>query len=233
MRRILVTRPEPGASATATRLVAMGFSPVVLPLTRIVPMPPQPAGACDAVTVTSANALRHAPADLLGPLIGKRLFAVGEATAKAAREAGFRDIAIAGGTAESLAALIGQTMPAGAHILHLAGRERTAGFEEELARLGFSVGIVETYRADEIACAPEFLARAAGDAPLWGALAFSERAGGLLAALSQRDEIRERFEETRFFCISAKVAAALSGRRVLVAETPTEEAVLALLSSQG
>ena len=55
----------------------------------------------------------------------------------------------------------------------------------------------------------------------------------LLAALAERPEIRERFEETRFFCISAKVAAALPGRRVLVAEAPTEEAVLALLSSQG
>lgn len=233
MRRILVTRPEPGASATATRLVAMGFSPVVMPLTRIVPMPPQPAGACDAVTVTSANALRHVAADFLAPLLGTRLFAVGATTAKAASQAGFRDIAVADGTAESLAALIGQAMPAGGRILHLAGRERTAGFEEELSRLGFSIEIVETYRADVIAYAPEFLARVPGDAPLWGALAYSERGGSLLAALSQRDEIRERFEETRFFCISAKVAAALPGRRVLVAETPTEEAVLALLSSQG
>ena len=233
MRRVLVTRPEPGASAMAVRLAAKGFAPVVLPLTEIVPVPPRDPGACDAVVATSANALRHAPAGFLAGLAGRRLFAVGEATATAARRAGFADIVAAAGTADDLAALIGQAMPAGARILHLAGHERTAGFEEELTRRGFAVEIVETYRADEAGYEPDFLARMLGGAPLWGALAFSERGGHLLAALAERPEIRERFEETRFFCISAKVAAALPGRRVLVAEAPTEEAVLALLSSQG
>lgn len=233
MRRVLVTRPEPGASATAARLRAMGFSPVLLPLTRVVSVAPRDPGPCDAVAVTSANALRHAPAGLLARLAGLPVFAVGEATAGAARQAGFADIAVAAGTAEHLAALIGAVLPAGARVLHLAGRDRTAGFEEALARLGFAVEIVETYSAEEAAFAAGSPGNLAGDAPLWGALAFSERGGRLLAALAARPELSQAFEETRFFCISAKVAAALPGRHVLVAEAPSEEAVLALLSSQG
>lgn len=233
MRRVLVTRPEPGASATAARLRAMGFCPVVLPLTRIVATPPAAPGPCDAVVATSANALRHAPADFLGPLLGRRLFAVGEATASAARRAGFADIAVAAGTAVDLAALIGRDVPRGARLLHLAGRERTEGFEDDLRARGFAVEIVETYRAEEVACEAGFISRLLAGEPLWGALAFSERGGMLLSALADRPQFREAFEGTRFFCISAKVAATLRGRDALAAAQPTEEAVLALLSSQG
>ena len=233
VRRILVTRPEPGASATAARLQAMGFCPVVLPLTRIVATPPAASGPCDAVIATSANALRHAPADFLAQLRARKLFAVGEATASAARRAGFSTIAAAAGTAADLAALIGREMPAGARLLHLAGRERTQGFEEDLAARGFTVSVVETYRAEEVACEAGFISDRLAGAPLWGALVFSERGGMLLSVLARRPEASQAFEETRFFCISAKVAAQLAGFDRRVAETPTEEAVLALLSSQG
>ena len=140
-RRVLVTRPEPGASATAERLKAMGFVPVVLPLTRIVPVRPPEPGPCDAVAVTSANALRHAPEDLIASLAKKPLFAVGDATAEAARQAGFADVRAAAGTAADLAAMMGGALPPGARILHLAGRDRTEGFGEDLRRLGFAVEI--------------------------------------------------------------------------------------------
>ncbi|MGB5801993.1 MAG: hypothetical protein WBG88_17980, partial [Mesorhizobium sp.] len=38
-RRVLVTRPEPGAAGTAKRLAALGFEPVLLPLTQTVALP--------------------------------------------------------------------------------------------------------------------------------------------------------------------------------------------------
>ena len=232
MRGVLVTRPEPGASATAVRLRAMGFAPFVLPLTEIVAMPPAAPRPCDAVVATSANALRHAPADYLAALAGRRLFAVGAATAAAAREAGFADVAVAAGTASDLAVLIGREMAPGARLMHLAGRERTAGFAEDLARRGFAVEIVETYRAEELFYETGFIRERLNDAALWGALVFSERGGLLLAALAGREGLGDLFEGTRFFCISDKVAATLAGRHAVVAAEPGEEAVLALLSSQ-
>lgn len=232
MRRVLVTRPEPGASATAARLEAMGFAPVMLPLTKIVAMAPATPAPCDAVIVTSPNALRHAPAEFLLPLLARRLFAVGEATASVARHTGFHHVAAAAGTAIGLAALIGREMPVGAQLLHIAGRERTQGFEEDLERRGYAVEIVETYRADEIIYESGYISRHLAGAPLWGALALSERAGMMLAALTQRPEAGKYFEKTRFFCISAKVGATLGSRQILVAEQPSEEAVLALLSSR-
>lgn len=232
MRRVLVTRPEPGASATAARLEAMGFAPVVLPLTQIVAMVPDKPARCDAVIATSPNALRNASAEFLAPLLDRRLFAVGEATASAARRAGFDNVVAAAGTAIDLAALIGQEMAAGASLLHIAGRERTQGFEQDLERRGFMVEIVETYRADEIIYQDDYIIEHLSGAPLWGALALSERAGMMLAALTQRPQVGKHFEKTRFFCISAKVGATLGSRQILVAEQPSEEAVLALLSSR-
>lgn len=235
-RRVLVTRPQPGADATAARLAAMGFVPVVLPLTRIVAIEPAPAPdpeKHDAVVATSANALRHAPPRLLAALAARPLFAVGDATAGFARESGFRDVRSASGTAIDLAAAIDAALRPGARLLHLAGTERTAGFDEALRRSGFAVEIAETYRAAEISHTTDFLKSALSDGPIWGALAFSERGGRLLAKLSARASAREHFEKTSFFCISDKAAAplrAFAGSRIAVSSAPTEDGVLALLS---
>lgn len=196
-------------------------------------MTPALPGVCDAVIATSPNALRNASAAFLENLLSHRLFAVGDATASVACQAGFHDVATAAGTAIDLAALIGREMAVGARLLHIAGRERTQGFEEDLGERGFKVEIVETYRADEISYDNEFISTHLAGAPLWGALALSERAGMMLAALIRRPQAREYFEKTRFFCISTKVGATLHGQQVLVAGQPSEEAVLALLSSQG
>ena len=60
MRRLLVLRPEPGASATAGRARTLGLDPVLMPLFEIEPIAwtaPDPAGF-DALLLTSANAVR-------------------------------------------------------------------------------------------------------------------------------------------------------------------------------
>lgn len=236
MRRVLVTRPQPGADETAKRLAEMGFAPVLLPLTRIVAVEPQrlpdPANV-DAVTVTSANALRHAPAALLAALAAKPLFAVGDATAAAAERAGFRHVRSASSTARELAALIGGSTPRGGRVLHLTGTVRTAGFEEDLRGRGLEVEIVEFYCAEPVDHADAHLADILAGGAIWGAPVLSTRAGELLAALAGRVAARRTLEEARFFCISDKAAAPLlhlGAERVSVSIEPTEEGVLALLS---
>src|SRR5262245_13133093 len=93
--RVLVTRPEPGASRTARRLAEQGFEPVVLPLTEIRALPSDhfpDAANVDAVAVTSANAIRHAPRPLISTLAGKPVFAIGGETARAVKNAGFATV---------------------------------------------------------------------------------------------------------------------------------------------
>jgi uroporphyrinogen-III synthase len=238
VRRVLVTRPQPGADETAHRLKAMGFAPVVLPLTEIVPVaiPQLPiADDVDAVIVTSVNAVRHAPAGLLRPHFAKPLFAVGDATAGAAAAAGFTDVRSASGTAVDLAALIASRMPRGARLLHLAGVDRTAGFAEQLERLNFPLQVMDVYAAERVSYATDFLISTFAEGDLWGALALSLRAGEFLAEIAARHEFDEAFEKTKFFCISQKVAAPLRNLNrgtVLCSDEPTEASVLHLLSSR-
>src|SRR5690606_39064182 len=133
-----------------------------------------------------------------------------------------------------LARLIGRQMPVGSRLLHLAGVQRTAGFEEDLLRRGFQVDVLELYSAEKISYPTDFLLRLLSGAPVWGAPVLSERAAVLLTALVGQDLLPQVFEETRFFCISEKVAQPLwlfAAGRIFVSDDPSAESVMALVSS--
>src|SRR6185312_12392264 len=109
--RILVTRPEPDASRQADKLVARGHAAVLAPLLSIEPIanvPLQLKGA-RAVLVTSRNALSVLAAHhKLAEALALPLFAVGEATARAAQGLGFADVTAGPGTGEALAKLVSE-----------------------------------------------------------------------------------------------------------------------------
>ena len=101
--RILLLRPEPGASQSAERARAMGLEPVVAPLFSILSAAwdAPAAGDFDAVLLTSANAARHG-GTRLAHYTHLPCFAVGEATAEAARAAGFAEVHTGPGDAAAL-----------------------------------------------------------------------------------------------------------------------------------
>lgn len=121
-RPIAVLRPEPGSGRTADRLAALGATVIRRPLFAIVPVawtPPDPAGF-DALVLTSANAVRHA--DIAATSLARLpVWAVGSATAAAARAAGLRVVRTGAAGVAALTADRGET-----RLLHLAGRERMA-----------------------------------------------------------------------------------------------------------
>src|SRR5690606_41867561 len=90
MRRILVTRPEPGASSTAQKLRQMGYEPIILPLTRIESLNADeqidPA-AYAAIAVTRPNAARHVLDSTARTLPDLRCYAVGNDTGAVSRAA--------------------------------------------------------------------------------------------------------------------------------------------------
>lgn len=227
--RVLVTRPEPGASATAKRLKAAGMEPVLLPLTRIEALAasfPDGADGHDAVALTSANAVRLAPPGFLASIAHLPCHAVGEATAEAARRAGLNVVAADAGDAQGLAAGLIAALPRGARVLYPCGRVRTKGFDDELARAGIDVTAIEIY--DAVACDPssDEIARQVGAAPLSAALVHSRRGGELLADIMSRPELRSIFEGTVVIGISAKALEPLRDRPVAVASAPSEPALI-------
>ena len=113
---ILVTRPEPDNAKTAAALRARGYEPLLSPMLRYEAIPFQGGGeaAYDGVVITSANAIRvieNHPSRR--HLFGVRAFAVGEATAEAARSAGFGDVVSAKTGAKALGDLIVKNAAAG------------------------------------------------------------------------------------------------------------------------
>lgn len=119
-RPILAIRPEPGCSATVAAGKAAGLTIEGCPLSRVRPVRwALPAGDFDALLLGSANALRMG-GTLVEKLVDKPVYAVGEATAEAARRAGFA-IAATGetGLQALLDGLAGKTL----RLLRLSGRE--------------------------------------------------------------------------------------------------------------
>lgn len=117
IRRVWVTRAEPGAARTADRLTALGSTPIVVPLLTLAPLPgaldaaPEP-DAVASLALTSPNGV-EAFAPLIPRFRDHPVFAVGDATAEAARAAGFADVRSAAGDIHALARLIAAEAPLG------------------------------------------------------------------------------------------------------------------------
>lgn len=121
MRKLVILRPEPGASRSAARASALGLECVVCPLFDVEPVgwtTPDP-GRFDALLLTSANALHHAGPGLAA-LTSLPVIAVGDATAAAAREAGLTVCKVGTSGVEALL----DTVPVEKRLLHLAGQDR-------------------------------------------------------------------------------------------------------------
>lgn len=127
---LLVTRPEPGCGATVARALALGLDARRLPLFAARPFDwtVPDAGTFDALMLTSAQAARLGGSGLAA-LAALPVYAVGEATAAAARDAGFGVAAV--GARDAQALLDGMASLGKRRILWLCGRDRSA-FEADM-----------------------------------------------------------------------------------------------------
>jgi uroporphyrinogen-III synthase len=237
MRRVLVTRPEPGASATAQVLRSAGFDPAALPLTEVRPLPADEfeMPTIDAVAVTSANALRHASHSLLARITTLPLYAVGEATADTAGDAGFSNVVAGPGDAAGLAAAMGAVLAPGSVVLYLCGKVRKPDFEQGLRGRGIRVITLETYDTVPVLVADGDLKRL-GSEQLLAVLVHSAEAAKALAALATRPTVARLFEGTLLVAISRRAAApaeAVFAGRIVVARDPTDAAMIEALIGSG
>jgi uroporphyrinogen-III synthase len=209
--RLLVLRPQPGADETAARARALGLEPLVAPLFSVRPLawtPPDPA-AFDAVMLTSASAARQASGGL-APFKAMPCYAVGEATAAAAEEAGFTDIRVGPDDGKALLLMMAEDGVRAA--FHACGEDHLAFGHPDVA----------------IARVPVYAAEAADRLPVPAegtlALLHSPRAAALFAALAG-DRSR-----VRIAAISAKTARAAGEgwQSISVAPRPRDQALLEL-----
>jgi uroporphyrinogen-III synthase len=140
---ILAIRAEPGCRATVAAGREAGLAITPCPMSEIRPVPwTMPPDAFDGLLLGSANALRAGGA-LVDNLVDKPVYAVGEATAAAARKAGF---SIAGTGPGRLQALLDSLAGQSLRLLRPTGREHVPvvpppGIEIETAIVYESMGL--------------------------------------------------------------------------------------------
>ncbi len=226
---MLVTRPEPGASETAARLLELGFRPVIAPATIVESRKINVASLPQAVLVTSGNAIPALPESLLDvPLL-----AVGDATAARAKAAGFLTVHSAGRDAEALVELVTTLCRPTAGPLLLASGE---GLGDDLVAVlqdrGFRVERRIAYAARPVESLPEEATAALSNGTLRAALFFSPQSARVFVTILQRDLPALNVRGIEALAISSQTGAALAvlpWQRIRVASNPNQEDLLKLL----
>jgi uroporphyrinogen-III synthase len=236
---VLITRPRPAAQALAARLEELGHAALVEPLLTITEDTDgraRLAGALDGVQAllfTSTNGVASFAAASARRDI--RVFAVGDGTAAAARQAGFAEVESAQADVAALVELVAARLAPGAGaLLHASGHQVAGDLAGRLGRLGFAVRSVPLYRAApaEALSAPTVRALRAGEVD--AALFFSPRTAAGFVRLARAAGIERSCAGMAGVALSAAVAAELEGlgwRQLLVADAPTEAAVLKALGA--
>ncbi|OYV36621.1 MAG: hypothetical protein B7Z81_07140 [Acidocella sp. 20-61-6] len=221
--KILVTRPEPGASITAARLTGMGYQPVVAPcltITRHAPeLPENPA----AIIVTSSQVIPALPQRYRNTPI----FCVGDATAGRLRTAGFNSVISASGDAKDLAALIIAHRQPGSYLLAVGARHGLA-LAQHLRKAGLTIIRRTLYAATPTRALPPTVRAALQDGSIETALFYSAESARAFIKLNPPNTAN-----VTALALSPAVAAALGDlpwTKIRVALAPTEADLLAYLT---
>jgi uroporphyrinogen-III synthase len=217
-RLVLAIRPQPGCDATVVAGRAAGVPVTGCSLFEIGPLPwePPPPDSIDGLLLGSANAVRHAGKGL-ALFAGKPVYAVGEATAEAAREAGFPVAETGPGV---LQALLDRLAGVQLRLLRLTGAEHVPVSPPPGIEIEVRVAYESVPRA-----LPSELARR-----LDGALVLLHSAAAARHFAAECDRIGAARSGISLAALGPRIAAAAGSgwRRVACAEEPREAALLAL-----
>ncbi|MDD9876081.1 MAG: uroporphyrinogen-III synthase [Magnetovibrio sp.] len=231
--RVMITRPHDDAAPLAASLREFGVESLIEPLLAIdyFDGPALDLDGVQAYLLTSANGARA----LAGrtPDRGLPVLAVGDATARAAKDLGFSDVRSASGDVDTLAALAsGGLDPATGALLHPAGTEVAGDLGGAVGGAGFEYRREALYAA---AAAEAFSAdarKAIAEGTVDGALLFSPRTGATFKRLVEAAGLAAGLRRVRAYCLSAAVAEQvreLPWLGVDVAVRPDQQALVDLL----
>ena len=235
--RVWVTRAEPDAKRTAQALIAAGHRPVVSPLLEAHPLKAADALAksligVGALAFTSAAGVRAFAA--LRPISDRHLtvFTVGQATARAAHEAGFVTVIASDGDVAALARTIAQkaNRPEGV-LLHPGAAEPAGDLIGDLTGKGVSARAVAVYETLAKAPSAELEALLVQDPPgIEAVLIHSGKAAQELAKrLEATPELSRRLVVVAISKSAAEPLKPFKFARRAIAEKANEAAMLARL----
>ena len=229
--RVMLTRPRADSERLAEELRARGNDVVMEPMLHIVPkgsLPPLEGVA--ALIVTSANGIRAFAA--ASDRRDLTVYSVGDATAQAAREAGFTTVESAQGDSAALGALVAARVKREAGtLLHIQGRTVAGDIDKLLVSKGFSVRSAVLYEAEAVDELSIVTRDYIADRKIDMILFFSPRTARTFVRLVNEAGLADRCETMIAICLSSAVAeagSALIWGGVHIAATPDKAAMLQL-----
>ncbi len=229
---LLITRPGDDGARLAEALRQIGHDPILEPLLtiRLFDGPPLDLAGTQAILATSANGVRA--------IVGRTekrdipLYAVGDATARTAREAGFSEVFSADGDVEALASLVQAKLePSNGSLVHIAGTEVAGDLAGRLSGAGFTVRREVLYESEPANSLSPSAIAAIKEERIDAVLVYSPRTAATLSRLIRKARLVRDCRRIELLCLSPAVAEAahdIPWARTRLASEPTQEAMLAL-----
>jgi uroporphyrinogen-III synthase len=234
IRSVLVTRPHPVADDFADKLKRDGMAAYVAPLMQYADLSADLSAAttADAIIFTSAqganvfarnSTFRDAP-----------VFAVGEATAQAARRNGFTRVYTAAGDGRDLAALIisRKTSLALSTLFHASGEDIAEDLGKLLEPEGMTVIRVAAYRAEIIDSFSDGIIDALTSGRITSVTLFSSRTAEAFARIMDHERLTPAIGKLEIVCLSQRIAEEIRRHKfksIRVARTPHVQSMLEIL----
>ena len=235
--RLLLTRPQSDDDPLPELLREAGHTGLAGPLLRIdfLPLLSQDAASLQAIIATSSNALRAVKGSpALQSLLRLPLFAIGTATAAAARDAGFNDVIEGPGTGSDLVPFMrARLQPGGGGVLYLRGEDIAFDMRPALAETGLLAIDAVVYRA---IAAEKFSAAtltALTKGTLGGVVLLSPRTASIYAKLVQNSCLTAEVTEICHYCLSDRVAHPLAALGAVTTRAPSRPNLQELVALIG
>lgn len=229
MPTLLLTRPEEDAGDLANALRDIGVDSVIAPLLRIenIPGPALELDGVQGFLLTSANGARALAARTAQRNLP--VHAVGDATARAARDLGFETVSSAGGDVDDLARLVlAHCRPDAGDLLHAAGSVVAGDLAALLAAGGFEIRREMLYESTPVTALPAVAESALRDDTLDGVVLYSPRTARAFDQLVTAAGLGESLKRLRLFALSDNVdrASRTAWGARSVAGHPDQQALL-------
>jgi uroporphyrinogen-III synthase len=228
--RLMITRPLEDAEPLATELAALGVEALTEPLLSI---ETTAAGAPDlkdvqGLLLTSANGVRAFAA--LSSERSLPVYAVGDATARVARLAGFEKVTSAAGDVTTLAERVQEKcQPGDGVLLHVAGTKVAGDLAAMLTLAGYQYHRVQLYHASKATSLSPGGLDALKKGDLDGVVLYSPRTADSFVDLLTKAGAADCAGRLSVFCLSDAVAAragTIDWAQVVVAATPDQAALI-------
>ena len=233
--RLLITRPAEDAEPLAKALNERGIETVLEPLMSVTDVegPELNLDGVQTLLITSANGIRAFARRQQDR--GLTVYAVGDSSARAAKELGFESVESASGDVQALAALVRAELdPKAGALLHVAGTHVAGDLAGMLEGSGFDVRREVLYQAVAVEAFGLETLEALRAGTINGVLLFSRRTAGLFSSLVTGAGLSGACGKLTVYCLSPAVAEKAQGlewREVVVAPEPNQDALLKVIET--